>query len=320
MRPWARRLPGSAGMETPLRPAQLHGVLVIDKPKGPTSAKVLAQVKHGLGQKKIGHAGTLDPMATGVLVALLGEATKIAGFVTEARKEYSGCLRLGMTTDTFDAEGRVTGEAPWEHLAPEDILAEVSSWKDMTTQEIPPYSAVKVNGQPLYKMARAGREAPVIVKPVTVFDAEVRSMELPHVNFRVRVSSGGYVRSLVHSLGTRLGCGAHLTKLTRECSHPFGLAQAACLDELLAHPLRLAERVIPIADALPDWPKLALTRTQARLVRDGKRLALEELPGPRTRALLVAPDGRPAALVQPRQMDGAWRWDILRGFAAEALS
>ena len=307
-------------MQEPCRPPQMHGVLVIDKPKGPTSAKVLAQVKHRLGQKKIGHAGTLDPMATGVLVALLGEGTKIAGFVTEARKEYTGCLRLGVTTDTFDAEGQVTGQAAWEHLAPEDIFAAVLFWKQMTTQEIPPYSAVKVNGQPLYKMARAGREAPVIVKPVTVFDAEVLSMELPHVNFRVRVSSGGYVRSLVHSLGTRLSCGAHLTKLTRECSHPFGLAQAVCLDELLAHPQRLAQRVIPIADALPGWPKLALSHEQTKLVRDGKRLALEELPGPQTRALLVSGDGRPVALAQPRQMDGAWRWDILRGFTAEALS
>jgi tRNA pseudouridine55 synthase len=294
----------------------MHGVLVLDKPKGPTSARCLESIKHRLGQRKIGHAGTLDPMATGVLVVLLGEATKMAGFVTEGEKVYTGQLRLGRTTDTFDAEGTVTAEAPWEHLTPEVVREAALSWKDMSTQEIPPYSAVKVAGQPLYKKARKGEEVPVITKPVTVFDAEVLAMELPLINFRVRVSPGTYVRSLVHSLGTRLGCGAHLTELTRERSHPFGIEGAVQLDELLDYPERLAERLVPLASVLPHWPRLTLTTAQAKMVRDGKWLALSELPGPETRVMLADPDGQPVALAEPQDRDGARRWAILRGLNA----
>jgi tRNA pseudouridine55 synthase len=299
--------------ERAFRPPQLHGVLVLDKPKGPTSARCLEFVKHRLGQRKIGHAGTLDPMATGVLVALLGEATKLAGFVTEGEKTYTGQLRLGQATDTFDAEGTVTAEASWEHLAPETVREAALSWMDMSTQEIPPYSAVKVAGQPLYKKARKGLEVPVITKPVKIFDAEVLSMELPRMNFRVRVSPGAYVRSLVHSLGTRLGCGAHLTELTRERSHPFGIEESVRLDEILDHPERLAERLIPLAGALPHWPRLTLTAAQVKRVRDGAWIAMSELPGPETRAMLADPDGQPVALAEPQDRDGARRWAILRG-------
>jgi tRNA pseudouridine55 synthase len=296
----------------------MHGVLVLDKPNGPTSARCLEIVKRRLGQKKIGHAGTLDPMATGVLVVLLGEATKIAGYVTEGQKAYTGQLRLGQNTDTFDAEGTVTSEAPWEHVTPEMVLHAVDSWKSMTTQEIPPYSAVKVNGQPLYKKARKGEEVPVVTKPVTVFEAETLSVELPLVNFRVRVSPGAYVRSLVHSLGTRLGTGAHLTQLTRELSHPFGLSEAVQLDDLVENPERLAERVIPLADALPHWPRLRLSPEQAKKVKDGKWLSLAELPGPETRVMLADPDGQPVALAEPQDRDGARRWAIIRGLNTPA--
>ena len=298
----------------------MHGVLVLNKPQGPTSARCLEIVKRRLGQKKIGHAGTLDPMATGVLVVLLGEGTKIASYVTEGQKAYSGRLKLGETTDTYDAEGQVTATAPWEHLTPETVKGAITDWLNTSSQEIPPYSAVKVGGQPLYKKARKGEDTPVVTKPAKIFDAEALNIELPLAHFRVRVSAGVYVRSLVHSLGTRLGCGAHLTELIREHSHPFGLAEAVTLDELLEHPERLAERVIPVADALPHWPKLALTQAQAKLVRDGKRPSLAELPGPDTRVMLAGPDGQPVALAEPRDMDGARRWDILRGFNPEALS
>ncbi len=299
------------------RPPQMHGVLVLHKPKGPTSADCLRDIKYQLGQRKIGHAGTLDPMATGVLVVLLGEGTKLAGFLTEGQKTYTGRLRLGQNTDTFDAEGTVTSEAPWEHLSPDEVRDAALSWMEMTTQEIPPYSAVKVDGQPLYKKARRGEEVPVVIKPVKVFEAEVLHMELPFMNFRVRVSCGAYVRSLVHSLGTRLGSGAHLTELTREMSHPFGIDRAVHLDELLAEPERLADRVIPLADALPHWPVLALTPEQTKMVRDGKRVPVADLPGPDSRALLADPDGQPVALAEPQDLDGARRWVVLRGLNPE---
>jgi len=292
---------------------QLHGVLALDKPKGPTSSHCLQDIKHQLGQRKIGHAGTLDPMATGVLVVLLGEATKLAAFLTEGEKVYSGQLRLGQDTDTFDAEGRVVQERPWGHISAEQAREAAMAWTQLTTQEIPAYSAVKVKGQPLYKLARKGLEVPEIVKPVTVFDVEVLGVDLPFLNFRVRVSPGSYVRSLVHSLGSRLGCGAHLTELTRERSHPFGLPEAVNLAELLAHPERLAERVIPVERALPHWPHLFLTEAQTRLVRVGTWLPTEELPCPNKRALLVTSEGLPLALAEARDKDGTERWAIIRG-------
>ncbi|WP_459933892.1 tRNA pseudouridine(55) synthase TruB [Fundidesulfovibrio butyratiphilus] len=291
----------------------MHGVLVLDKPQGPTSSECVQDIKHRLGQKKIGHAGTLDPMATGVLVVLLGEGTKLAPFLTEGIKIYSGSLRLGVTTDTFDAEGRVTAEAPWDRVTPEQAAQAVDAWKAMTTQEIPPYSAVKVGGKPLYALARKGRDVPVVVKPIQVFDAEVLRMDLPDIDFRVTVGSGAYVRSLVHSLGTRLGCGAHLTKLTREYSHPFGLAQACDHARLLAEPERLAPQVTPLGDALPHWPRLTLSERQAALVRNGGWIAWEEFSCEGSRAMFLDPEGRPVALAEVRTRDGGQWWAILRG-------
>lgn len=300
-------------MNPGLKCSQMHGILVLDKPKGPTSAACLADIKHQLGQKKIGHVGTLDPMATGVLVVLLGEGTKLAPFLGEGPKTYRGRLRLGQTTDTLDAEGQVTSERPWDFVTPESASQAVLAWLDMTEQEIPAFSAVKVNGRPLHELARKGLAVPDVVKPIKVFHAEVLEVDLPYLNFRVRVSPGAYVRSLVHSLGTRLGCGAHMTELTREHSHPYGLDQACGLRELLTVPGRLGQRVIPLDKALPHWPCLALTEAQTRQVRDGKWLPLTELPGPGNRALLVDHAGTPAALAEAKDKDGALRWAILRG-------
>lgn len=138
---------------------QLHGVIVLDKPSGPTSARCLAALKR-LGQKKIGHAGTLDPMASGVLLVLLGNATKIAShLLADGGKVYGGALRLGRTTDTWDREGRVIAEAPWDRVTPEQVRAAVAGWRGVSEQPVPPYSAAKHQGTPLYRLARRGQEA-----------------------------------------------------------------------------------------------------------------------------------------------------------------
>ncbi len=291
---------------------QLHGVLVLDKPQGPTSAACLAAIKR-LGQKKIGHAGTLDPMATGVLVVLLGEATKIAPYVMDGEKAYRGELRLGQATDTYDSQGTVTAEAPWDHVAPEAVAAAIAAWRKLTSQEVPPYSAAKHQGRPLYELARKGLAAPVKEKEISVFDAQAIRIDLPSATFRVRVSAGVYIRSLVHSLGKRLGCGAVMTALTREASRPFDLAGAHGLDDILAAPETLPERIIPLAAALPDWPVLALAPDQAALVRQGVRLPADRQTAPGTCALLADENGRPLALARAAATDGHLRWAILRG-------
>lgn len=301
------------------RVEQLHGLLVLDKPRGPSSAQCISKVKR-LGQKKIGHAGTLDPMASGVLLVLLGHATKISGhLMSDGEKVYAGTLRLGETTDTWDAEGTVTATAPWEHVTEADVAAIIASWLGTSEQEVPPYSAAKHQGQPLYKLSRAGRETPVKIKTVKISHAEVVWCDLPHVRFRVRCSSGTYIRSLAHSLGIRLGCGATLTELTREYSHPFGIEIAHALDAVLAEPERLSERVIPLTHALPHWPKISITADQEASVRNGMPLPylpsqVAEMPfAEGLKAILLDPHGVPVALAETSLQGERQFWSVLRG-------
>ncbi|HML52717.1 MAG TPA: tRNA pseudouridine(55) synthase TruB [Solidesulfovibrio magneticus] len=291
---------------------QLHGVLVLDKPSGPTSARCLTAIKR-LGQKKIGHAGTLDPLAAGVLVVLLGEATKIASYVMEGEKTYLGALRLGVTTDTYDIEGTVTHEAPWDHVSASALAEAVASWTELTSQEVPPYSAAKHQGRPLYELARKGLAAPVKVKDISVFDARAESVDPPSATFRVRVSAGVYIRSLVHSLGMRLGCGAIMTALTREESRPFALTQAHSLDAVLADPQSLPERIIPLEKALPHWPMTTLGPAAADDVRRGIRVPVTGDFAPGTHALLVDEARLPLALARAEATGGRLRWAIVRG-------
>lgn len=291
---------------------QLHGVLVLDKPSGPTSTACLTAIKR-LGQKKIGHAGTLDPLAAGVLVVLLGEATKLASYVMEGEKTYLGQLRLGLSTDTYDIQGAVTAEAAWDHIAPAELTEAIAAWTQEESQDVPPYSAAKHQGKPLYALARQGLAAPVKNKKISVFDAQAVAIDLPSATFRVRVSAGVYIRSLVHSLGKRLGCGAALTALTREASRPFDLTQAHGLDDILAAPETLPERIIPIGQALPHWVTIALPADMAALVRQGVRVRAGASVAPGECALLTDDAGQPLALAKVEETEGTRRWAILRG-------
>lgn len=307
---------------------QLHGVLVLEKPSGPTSAACLEQIKRACGQPRIGHAGTLDPLASGVLVVLLGQATKLSPYLTGADKTYIGELKLGETTDTYDSQGTITSQADVSSITPEDVTASVAQWLRDTTQEVPAYSAAKHQGVPLHKLAREGREVPVKVKDIEIFEAEVLTMDLPLTTFRVRCSAGVYVRSLVHSLGMRLGCGAVMTALTRITSHPFTLDQAVSLDAVLAAPDTLGELVIPLAEALPHWPRVTLDAGRAEALKRSGRLAWEPAVSsapegegsdgsfePGKRAFFVDPSGQALGLMETGidKSGGAAVWQVLRG-------
>jgi len=305
-------------MEAALKPPQQHGVLVLNKPSGPTSADCLNRIKRGLGQKKIGHAGTLDPLADGVLLVMLGQGTKIAPYLSGGEKTYLGACTLGLTTDTYDTEGTVIEEKePVQDI--EAVTEAILSWRDLTEQEVPAYSAAKHHGKPLYQLARQGREIPVKTKPITVSAVEVLEVRPPWASFRVHCSAGTYVRSLVHSLGKRLGCGAALCRLTREFSSPFGLDEAHDLDLVLETPEGFEERVKPLHEALPHWPRTVLDRESAALVKNGAWLPLDECPvagvdgRPGRRAIFVDEEGAPLALVELRDRDDRIRWAILRG-------
>ncbi|MDR2825609.1 MAG: tRNA pseudouridine(55) synthase TruB, partial [Deltaproteobacteria bacterium] len=196
---------------------QMDGVLVLNKPKGPTSAACVGMLKRKLGQKKIGHAGTLDPMATGVLLVLLGQATKISGQLLEAgHKIYAATVKFGLVTDTWDMEGRILSESPLEKVLNSGALSlnvleeEISGWVGARQQQVPPYSAAKHEGRPLYELARKGLETPCKVKTIEISRTELEWFRPPLVRFRVACSSGTYIRSLAHSLGMRFECGAVL--------------------------------------------------------------------------------------------------------------
>jgi len=295
----------------PICPQQ-DGVLVLRKPKGPTSAACIAKIKRQLGQKKIGHAGTLDPMASGVLLVLLGQGTKLSGYLMGGgEKIYAGTVLLGQTTDTWDAEGKIIVGVDASFVTPTMLEEAVSLFVGDTEQEVPPYSAAKHGGKPLYELARKGLDVPVKTKTVHVSHAEIEWVDLPYFRFRVACGSGTYIRSLAHSLGIRLQCGATLTELTREYSHPFGLDQAHDLNEVLATPEVFTERVVSIADALPTWQRIRLTERDATQVRNGTALPFcgEETDN----ALLEDADGTALALAKRTERSGCRLWAIDRG-------
>ncbi len=293
------------------------GIIILNKPKGPTSADCLNRIKRKFMIKKIGHAGTLDPMATGVLVVMVGQATKLADFIMEGRKTYKGSLRLGMETDTYDIEGIVKQEYDYTGISPEEVAGTIKDWETISSQEVPPVSAAKYKGKPLYSLQRAGQAVPIKIKNIEIFRADVIKIDIPLSSFRITCSAGAYVRSLAHSLGKRLGCGAVLTELTREQSHPFGLDRAVEMD-LLLQADNWQDFSLPITEALRHWPKLVLDDRLRNFVRNGRpvdaALLSEVIPEENTMALMVSSDGNPEALARLETgEDGRLMWTIKRG-------
>ena len=300
-------------------PAQQDGILVLNKASGPSSTACISSIKR-LGQKKIGHAGTLDPLAQGVLLVLLGQATKLSGhLMADGQKVYSGVLRLGQSTDTWDVLGKVVSESSYSHVTESDIAAVVASWLGKSEQEVPAYSAAKHQGQPLYRLARQGKETPVKTKFIDISQAEVQWVDFPRVSFRVTCSSGTYIRSLAHSLGTRLGTDSVLEELTREYSHPFGLSQAHDPVMFTENPELLTSCVLPLSAGLPTWAKLLLSDAEESLVKHGHSLPYQAekmasapfVEG--TKALLMNKDKIPLALAERKIHQGQELWSILRG-------
>ena len=297
----------------PPRFPQVDGVLVLNKPSGPTSTDCLNQIKRECDQRKIGHAGTLDPLAQGVLLVMLGKATKIGPYLMGSNKTYQGGLRVGMSTDTYDIQGEVVSEHDISDLDPETVRQTILDWTEIKVQEVPAYSAAKHQGKPLYALARAGEETPVKMKDVTILEATPLSIDLPEAEFRVTCSAGTYIRSLVHSLGNRIGCGATMTSLVRESSGSFSLDNAFELEDVLANPEGLAEKVIGLGEALPDWPKAVLSEEMTARVQNGVRLKAESNVNPGARVFFLDQDETPLALAESIEDRGRVVWSIIRG-------
>ncbi len=248
----------------------MNGVLVVDKPQGITSFDVVRQVRRAFGVKKVGHTGTLDPMATGVLPICIGDATKIAQFITEATKAYDAVVKLGSTTDTLDAEGKVLERRPVPPLTRELLEAAFEKFRGPIMQIPPMYSAVKIGGKRLYELARAGEEVERAARPVTVYELTLRDFSADEIQLTVRSSKGFFVRTLAAELGEALGCGAHLCALRRTHSGPFTLAQAIPLADVMAQGAAVASaRLVGLNDALEDLPALKVTEAEAARVRHG---------------------------------------------------
>lgn len=225
-KPSSGRSPGISGI-----PSEAPGLLAVDKPAGMTSHDVVARVRRVLGGAKVGHAGTLDPEATGVLVLCLGRATKLSAFLMECEKLYAGVGRLGIATDTQDATGRVIAERPVT-CSETDLRTAAARFVGRLQQVPPMYSAVKVEGRKLYQLARRGLEVERAARPVTVHAFEVTSVAFPDFEFHLRCSKGTYVRTIIHDLGEALGCGGHLLRLSREAQGSFRREQALAFGAL----------------------------------------------------------------------------------------
>ncbi|MFH0984754.1 MAG: tRNA pseudouridine(55) synthase TruB [Candidatus Omnitrophota bacterium] len=230
----------------------IDGVLLVDKPENWTSHDVCAFVRRRFGIKKVGHAGTLDPLATGLLVLLLGKATKSSMQLSACNKEYFGALELGVQTDSHDRQGKVTAEAPWEHITLEAIRAKAAKEFTGDIVQVPPMvSALKHEGTRLYKLARQGKTVERDGRPVMVYEFRFEKMEGKFVEFLAHVSKGTYVRTLVNDLGESLGCYATLARLRRLRSGPFRLEQSVTIDDLKNFtPVELRTKVLPLSATL----------------------------------------------------------------------
>jgi tRNA pseudouridine55 synthase len=254
----------------------MDGVLVIDKPKGPTSHDIVAQIRKALREKKVGHTGTLDPVATGVLPLVLGSATKIARYLSGGDKTYRATLRLGVTTTTLDSEGEQVQERQVT-CSEADVRRVVGSFVGAIDQIPPMYSAKKMQGTRLYELARQGVEIEREAKRVHIYESLVVSVDLPEVTVDVRCSAGTYVRVLAQDVGERLGCGGHLSALRRLAAGPFTLADGITIEELVENPDAARSRILPMTRALGMLPRIDVPPDIGRMIADGYQLCVADL-------------------------------------------
>ena len=258
----------------------VNGLLIVDKPGGMTSHDVISHLRRLTGESAIGHLGTLDPMATGVLPVLLGKYTRLAQFFGALPKQYAGTIRFGFATDTYDADGvpAPSTDSAARLPANSELQAAAQVFRGLVEQTPPPFSAKKVNGKPAYKAARRGET--VTLKPVSILieDFVIGDLEGDSANFTMRISSGGYVRSVAHGMGELLGCGAHLAQLRRTAAGPFTLSQARTLEELSlqVEAGTLTENLPHPRTLLPDLPATTADLWAAGRLRNGNAVNLPE--------------------------------------------
>jgi tRNA pseudouridine55 synthase len=287
------------------------GILLVDKAVGPTSHDVVSLVRKAAGMRRVGHAGTLDPFATGLLIVLLGQATRLSEYLLGLPKVYEATARLGIETTTDDPEGEVVAETPaWDEVTREAAEAVLASFSGDHLQEPPIYSAKKVKGEASHRRVRRGEEVSLQKAPVTIHEIALTNFALPEVGFRVRCSAGTYVRALGRDLGRSLGVGAHLKTLRRTGIGGFSVEDALSLSDLESGKLLEENLISPVA-ALSHLPAVEVGQADAVRIRQGQFLPLEgrDLPeGEPVRILLegglLAIGARAGEQLRPRKVLG----------------
>jgi tRNA pseudouridine55 synthase len=282
--------------------SRIDGILLLDKPPGLSSNQALQQAKRLLAARKAGHTGTLDPLATGMLPLCFGEATKVAGYMQAARKEYVTTFALGATTTTADADGEILERRPVPALDPAHVDAVLGRFVGRIRQRPPAYSAIKRDGVPLYALARRGEAVEAPERDVEIFAIERVALDAAALSLRVLCGSGTYIRSLAVDVGAALGCGAHVAALRRTFVDPFAGRPMTTLDALAAG----AEELLPVDAGLGGMPEVRVDAATLERLRRGQRIALDDAPTAGVFRVYGAGDARLAALAE-RDASGAVR-------------
>ena len=258
------------------------GILVVNKPKGASSARVIGRIKRITGAHKAGHTGTLDPMATGVLICCLNRATKLARFFLQGDKIYHAVLGLGFETDTQDATGSVIAQKPVPQFSTDSLTAVLNRFVGKLEQKPPVYSALKHKGQPLYKLARKGQPVQKPARKVHIKEIELIRIGENEIHFRVTCSSGTYVRTLCADIGRALGCGGYLKELCRTESAGFSILDTLSLEDIdaLAQKGSLSKKVVPMADAIPFMPAYRADKVLTEKINYGRILEKTDIKDP----------------------------------------
>ncbi|MCQ3936341.1 MAG: tRNA pseudouridine(55) synthase TruB [Chloroflexi bacterium] len=295
----------------------ISGALVVDKPVGMTSHDVVQVIRNGTGLRRAGHTGTLDPRASGVLVILVGPAVRLSEYVSASDKRYQAIIRLGGTTDTYDADGKFTPSTDPSNITEAQFEEALKTFIGEIEQTPPPYSAVKVQGRKAYEMARKGEEVDLEPRKITVHHLEVLEWTPPEVVIDVHCSSGTYVRSLANDLGKKLGCGAYLVGLRRTKSGRFTLRDSVPLRKLQEAFTagNWYQYLIPAAEALGDWPAVELNPDEVEGVRHGHRVKAKEADTVHTKVRGVSTQGELVALMELMvNEDGSKEWQPKKVF------
>jgi tRNA pseudouridine55 synthase len=287
----------------------MDGILNICKAPGMTSHDVVARVRKLLQQKRVGHAGTLDPAASGVLPICVGQATRVAEYLSESGKAYQAEITFGITTDTYDAEGTIIRREDVSSLTLPQIDQALPHFLGAQMQRPPRYSAIKVQGQPAYKHARSGKDLELAARPIEIYRLQILDWQPPHLVLDIECSKGTYIRSLAYDLGERLGCGAHLSGLLRTRSGPFQLAESITLEQLadaIAHGT-IANHLYPPDSALQEYPALTLDTSLIERIQHGNAFHYSQPQPAASLARIYDSEGHFVAIATWNALQQTWQ-------------